>query len=905
MISCLAFTRLTLYCSLSLSSFLSKQPDIDATLEFLQQQQDRLDAIEIDVLHSTAELLAYSNASNNFPDDEMDANAQKEGTTSNKTTRELLHTYQTIHTHHVNELMQLKQEWQEKKQKHQEERVKEQEKEQAELQKQQSSPTRSSYYASKAWSAAQPSTSPHKGMSKVCSAVHDIGSSPSSPIRLDSKQEEPFSKTTKSASSPTTVRVQEALDRIRQSHQQSHQNHHPIHLTSSTTSVDPPTGHVTMIPHRQTQWTATNKNKHSSEAAVVREREEQSVSPPPVLTVARNSLRDRLEAAKLRRQQEQEQLYSPQHRQHLQRGQQPLQQPSVELLDVTNGLYPPSHVLQPPPSSLTNVHPVSTLTPEEGDENDNDDDDSALYCATVLQDPNATVVAEGENANARPMLSPLQHRYYHVSVPKTTTSTNKSSSSKHVIDCTTGTAPQDENNTGLLLDMTQLTMEDEIDQPPPTAKARNVLDEKYRLESDPTSPLGFRVVPNHSTFFASSNEQKNHKLQKKQERGKNVIVLGSKQEQQQSRHQEQARQSPKSRSAPFTGHKRQQQHSVIDVTHTTTAKSSNNENATPMKLLHAEMDDSILTTNLLMLSSTKEEKATSRRQSCSPKRTKQQEQTHTTTQSKNTGRLPIHQVQRQQPIIDVTNEDEPDETDTDQSTELQEVARVAISSGTTRTTSPPRTRTTASSPLRARTSSSPRATAAKLAKARHRLAATATAAMSPPSSSTQNKPSPSPRHKASPARTRTTASPRHKPRELTIDTTRNSEVDDGSVHLISVVADDTTPRSASSFSVRHVDSAEFAAAPRIVQMQVTLDLLTDSIHALNASSNTANGMCLTQQQAQELLYPTIVPTKRQAKAVLMSLCHFQRLRMRRQSTDSNDADSSSMDIVFDVVTGRT
>jgi hypothetical protein len=99
--------------------------------------------------------------------------------------------------------------------------------------------------------------------------------------------------------------------------------------------------------------------------------------------------------------------------------------------------------------------------------------------------------------------------------------------------------------------------------------------------------------------------------------------------------------------------------------------------------------------------------------------------------------------------------------------------------------------------------------------------------------------------------------------------------------------------------LRAVSQREYDAAPRIVQMQVTVDEIETAQEALrdalldNNNNTETVVVVVAQTKAHEILKHTCRTEERKAKHLIMSLCHFRRLRMRR--------DARSGTIVFDVV----
>lgn len=83
-------------------------------------------------------------------------------------------------------------------------------------------------------------------------------------------------------------------------------------------------------------------------------------------------------------------------------------------------------------------------------------------------------------------------------------------------------------------------------------------------------------------------------------------------------------------------------------------------------------------------------------------------------------------------------------------------------------------------------------------------------------------------------------------------------------------------RNGGTNALQPISQSEFQTAPRIIQMQVTFEELG---HALQLLNDDHSSRCLTQHEAQSLLESS---STRKTKALLLSLCHFRRLRMRKE-----------------------
>jgi hypothetical protein len=91
--------------------------------------------------------------------------------------------------------------------------------------------------------------------------------------------------------------------------------------------------------------------------------------------------------------------------------------------------------------------------------------------------------------------------------------------------------------------------------------------------------------------------------------------------------------------------------------------------------------------------------------------------------------------------------------------------------------------------------------------------------------------------------------------------------------------------------IRSITPEEYDTAPRVVTMQVTLEEAQQACAALSGMVGTI----ITERKAQDLL--GLEP--RHCKTVLMSLCHWRRLVMRRHSMD--DATTAENGLVFEIV----
>jgi hypothetical protein len=100
--------------------------------------------------------------------------------------------------------------------------------------------------------------------------------------------------------------------------------------------------------------------------------------------------------------------------------------------------------------------------------------------------------------------------------------------------------------------------------------------------------------------------------------------------------------------------------------------------------------------------------------------------------------------------------------------------------------------------------------------------------------------------------------------------------------------------------IRPVTLTEYDNGPRVVKMQVSFDVLNDATAALNDSLCQrlgARAKQLEHSEANQILQPLGI-SERKSRSILMTLCHFRRLMMKRHSVSGD----KNHDIVFDVVT---
>lgn len=105
--------------------------------------------------------------------------------------------------------------------------------------------------------------------------------------------------------------------------------------------------------------------------------------------------------------------------------------------------------------------------------------------------------------------------------------------------------------------------------------------------------------------------------------------------------------------------------------------------------------------------------------------------------------------------------------------------------------------------------------------------------------------------------------------------------------------------------IRPVTAAEYDNGPRVVKLQVSLEQIDQSVTALNAAlrnrtcvtGETSSPLVLAQSQAYRILQP-LGYNDVQCRSVLMTLCHFRRLMMKRHSLSGVKTDG----IVFEIQT---
>jgi hypothetical protein len=100
--------------------------------------------------------------------------------------------------------------------------------------------------------------------------------------------------------------------------------------------------------------------------------------------------------------------------------------------------------------------------------------------------------------------------------------------------------------------------------------------------------------------------------------------------------------------------------------------------------------------------------------------------------------------------------------------------------------------------------------------------------------------------------------------------------------------------------IRPVTLSEYDNGPRVVRMQVSFEILDGATAALNdtlCQRHGARAKQLDHSEANQILQPLGI-SERKSRSILMTLCHFRRLMMKRHSVSGD----KNHDIVFDVVT---
>jgi hypothetical protein len=88
-------------------------------------------------------------------------------------------------------------------------------------------------------------------------------------------------------------------------------------------------------------------------------------------------------------------------------------------------------------------------------------------------------------------------------------------------------------------------------------------------------------------------------------------------------------------------------------------------------------------------------------------------------------------------------------------------------------------------------------------------------------------------------------------------------------------------------TIRKISSAEFDAAPRIVRTQVSVNEANDALDLLQefCTNNSMDGnfsLQFSEERGHEIL-SSLTGSKHRSKSILISLCHWQRLSMRRDT----------------------
>jgi len=104
----------------------------------------------------------------------------------------------------------------------------------------------------------------------------------------------------------------------------------------------------------------------------------------------------------------------------------------------------------------------------------------------------------------------------------------------------------------------------------------------------------------------------------------------------------------------------------------------------------------------------------------------------------------------------------------------------------------------------------------------------------------------------------------------------------------------------SSLSMQPISDSEYMAAPRVVRMQVPLDVVRSATEVLNRTlllehhtSSTLDRQhpvaLLGEHEVRRVLHQSLELDDRTSKAVLMALCHWRRLKLRPPSLPSSQA----------------
>jgi hypothetical protein len=81
--------------------------------------------------------------------------------------------------------------------------------------------------------------------------------------------------------------------------------------------------------------------------------------------------------------------------------------------------------------------------------------------------------------------------------------------------------------------------------------------------------------------------------------------------------------------------------------------------------------------------------------------------------------------------------------------------------------------------------------------------------------------------------------------------------------------------------VQHVTDVEFEAAPRIVRTQVTLIELNNALELIFLRLSDRDPSFRFSEEEGHNLLKSLTASQQRSKSILISLCHFQRLIMKR------------------------
>ena len=103
--------------------------------------------------------------------------------------------------------------------------------------------------------------------------------------------------------------------------------------------------------------------------------------------------------------------------------------------------------------------------------------------------------------------------------------------------------------------------------------------------------------------------------------------------------------------------------------------------------------------------------------------------------------------------------------------------------------------------------------------------------------------------------------------------------------------------------IKNVSSLEYEGAPRIVKMQITLEQVQDAVRSINYALSlspirTSDVVELSEGDLRDILAPL---SERQCKNVVMSLCHWRRLLLRRLSVADEKNKTKKNEMSFTVL----